>query len=234
MSEDEPRVIRQWRFQPAPGATEILLVRHGESEPAVVGQSFELHNGQSNPALAPEGVAEAERVGERLAGEHIDAIYVSTLRRTAQTAAPLARRLGITPVADEDLREIFLGEWEGGGAFRQRVADQDEMAVRMFEEQRWDVIPGAEPMDAFGQRLRNAVERIAAAHPDQRVAVFGHGAMIGEILRQATDSRPFAFIGADNGSISHLVVTPERWILRRFNDTSHLQPTMTTAPEPLT
>ena len=234
MSEDEPRVIRQWRFQPAPGATEILLVRHGESEPAVVGQSFELYNGQSNPALAPEGVAEAERVGGRLAGEHIDAIYVSTLRRTAQTAAPLASRLGITPVADEDLREIFLGEWEGGGAFRQRVADQDALAVRMFEEQRWDVIPGAEPMDKFGRRLRGAVERIAAAHPDQRVAVFGHGAMIGEILHQATDSRPFAFIGADNGSISHLVVTAERWILRRFNDTSHLQPTMTTAPEPLT
>jgi hypothetical protein len=37
---DEPRVIRQWRFQPPPGATEILLVRHGESEPAVIGTSF--------------------------------------------------------------------------------------------------------------------------------------------------------------------------------------------------
>jgi len=234
MSEEEPRVIRQWRFQPAQGATEILLVRHGESEPAVVGQSFELLDGQSNPALAPEGVAEAERVGERLASEHIDAIYVSTLRRTAQTAAPLASRLGITPVADEDLREIFLGEWEGGGAFRQRVTDQDELAVRMFEAQRWDVIPGAESMDVFGGRLRRAMERIAAAHPDQRVAVFGHGAMIGEILRQTADSRPFAFIGADNGSISHIVITEERWILRRFNDTSHLQPTMTTAPEPLT
>jgi probable phosphoglycerate mutase len=233
MSE-EPRVIRQWRFQPPAGATEILLVRHGESEPAVVGQSFELLNGQSDPALAPEGVEEAERVGERLAGERIDAIYVSTLRRTAQTAAPLARRLGITPVADDDLREVYLGEWEGGGVYRQRVADQDAVAVRMFAEQRWDVIPGAEPADAFAGRLRSAIERIAAAHPDERVAVFAHGAVIGEILHQVTDSRPFAFIGADNGSISHIVITDERWILRRFNDTSHLQPTMTTAPEPLT
>jgi broad specificity phosphatase PhoE len=51
---------------------------------------------------------------------------------------------------------------------------------------------------------------------------------------QVTQSRPFAFIGADNGSISHVVITDERWILRRFNETSHLQPTMTTAPEPLT
>jgi len=231
---DEPRVIRQWRFRPPTGATEILLVRHGESEPAVVGQSFALLNGQSDPALAPEGEAEAERVCERLAAEHIDAIYVSTLRRTAQTAAPLARRLGITPVADEDLREVFLGEWEGGSIYRERMTEQHPLALRIFEEQRWDVIPGAEPAEAFSRRLRGAVERIAAAHRDQRVVVVGHGAMIGEILAQTTGSRPFAFIGADNASISHIVVTEERWILRRFNDTSHLQPTMTTAPEPLT
>lgn len=231
---DEPRVIRQWRFQPPPGATEILIVRHGESEPAVVGQSFALLNGQSNPALAPEGAAEAELVCERLASEHIEAIYVSTLRRTAETAAPLARRLGITPVVDEDLREVFLGEWEGGGIFRERVTDQHPLAMQMFAEQRWDVVPGAEPADDFARRVRGAIERIAAAHVDQRVVVVAHGGTIGEILHQATGSVPFAFIGADNASISHIVVTEERWILRRFNDTSHLQPTMTTAPEPLT
>ncbi|TMK86497.1 MAG: histidine phosphatase family protein [Actinobacteria bacterium] len=231
---DERRVIRQWRFRPPPGATEILLVRHGESEPAVAGQSFALLDGQSDPALSPEGEEEAERVSERLASEHIDAIYVSTLRRTAQTAAPLARRVGFTPVVDPDLREVFLGEWEGGGIFRERVTDQDPLAMRMFEEQRWDVVPGAESMESFGGRLRGVVDRIAAAHPDQRVAVFAHGGVIGEILRQTTDSRPFAFVGADNGSISHIVITDERWILRRFNDTSHLQPAMTTRPEPLT
>ena len=231
---DEPRVIRQWRFQPPPGSTEILIVRHGESEPAVVGQSFKLLDGQSDPALSPEGAAEAERVCERLASEHIDAIYVSTLRRTAETAAPLARRLGMTPVVDEDLREVYLGEWEGGGVYRKNVTDRHPLAVQMFAEERWDLIPGAEPAEEFARRLRHAIERIAAAHVDQRVVVVAHGGVIGEILHQVTGSRPFAFIGADNASISHIAVTDERWILRRFNDTSHLQPTMTTAPEPLT
>jgi 2,3-bisphosphoglycerate-dependent phosphoglycerate mutase len=231
---DEPRVIRQWRFQPPPGATEILLVRHGESEPAVVGESFALLNGQSDPALSPEGAAEADQVCERLASEHVDAIYTSTLRRTAETAAPLARRLGITPVADDDLREVFLGEWEGGGIFRERVTDRHPLALRMFEEQRWDIVPGAEPAADFAHRLRGAVERIAAAHADQRVVVVAHGGTIGEILHQATGSQPFAFIGPDNASISHIVVTDERWILRRFNDTSHLQRAMTAGPEPLT
>jgi probable phosphoglycerate mutase len=230
---DEGRVLRQFRFQPPPGATEILLVRHGESEHAIAGESFALRDGQGDPALSPEGAAEAELVCARLASEQIDAIYVSTLRRTAQTAAPLARRLGITPVEDAGLREVFLGEWEGG-EFRERVADQHPVAVRMFAEQRWDLIPGAEPAGEFAERVRVAVQRIAAAHKDQRVATFAHGGTIGEILAQATGSQPFAFVGADNASISHIVVTDDRWIVRRFNDTSHLQQDMTSAPEPLT
>jgi probable phosphoglycerate mutase len=41
------------------------------------------------------------------------------------------------------------------------------------------------------------------------------------MLSQATGSTAFAFT-SDNTGISQLVVTPERWILRRFNDTAHL------------
>lgn len=229
----DPRVYRQMRFQPPPGATEVLLVRHGESEPAIEGQDFELVDGQGNPALSPEGREQAELVGQRLAGERIDAIYVSSLRRTAQTAEPLARRLPMMPAVDPDLREVFLGDWEGG-LFRQKLVEQDPIAVRMHEEQRWDVIPGAEPAAAFAQRVRAAIERIAAAHPDQRVVVFSHGGTIGEVLAQASHSQPFAFAGADNASISLVAVSNERWSIRRFNDTAHLGPGLSTSAAPLT
>ena len=229
----EPRVYRQYRFSAPPGATELLLVRHGESAPAVEGQSFDLVDGQGDPPLSGEGREQAERVAERLAAERVDAIYVTTLRRTAETAAPLAVRLGIEPVVDRDLREVFLGDWEGG-LFRQKVMEQDPIAVQAFVEQRWEVIPGAESAAALSARIRGAIERIAAAHPDGRVAVFAHGGTIGEILAQASGSTPFAFSGADNGSISHVVVQPERWIVRRFNDTAHLDPAMTVRPTPLT
>jgi probable phosphoglycerate mutase len=54
-------------------------------------------------------------------------------------------------------------------------------------------------------------------------AAFVHGAVIGEICRQATRSRPFAFVHADNGSISRLVVFGDGdWLLRAFNETTHL------------
>src|SRR5688572_7267506 len=140
MSPDEPVAYRQIQFQVPPGATQLILVRHGESQAAVEGEPFELVEGHGNPALSPDGQEQAELVGERLAREPIDAIYVSTLRRTSQTAAPLAKRLGLTPIVDRDLREVYLGEWESG-LFRKKVMERDPIAVRMLEEQRWDVIP---------------------------------------------------------------------------------------------
>ena len=228
-----PRSFRQHRFEPPPGATEILLVRHGESEPAVEGRSFPLVDGHGDPALSPEGRVQAALVCARLARESIDAIYVSKLRRTSETAAELVNALGLAPRVDPDLHEVFLGDWEGG-PFRQRVADGDPIAMRMITEERWDVIPNAEPADVFAARCRRAVQRIGAAHAGQRVAAFAHGGIIGQILSQATGARPFALGAADNASISHLVVIGDRWIVRRFNDTNHLDAGFTPEATPLT
>ncbi|MCK2220359.1 histidine phosphatase family protein [Actinomadura sp. ATCC 31491] len=230
---DKPGEYRQGRFRPPPGAAEILLVRHGESEPARADRPFPLVDGQGDPGLAPEGREQAERVALRLAAERVDAIYVSTLRRTSQTAAPLAARLGLTPVVEPALREVHLGEWEGG-LFRRMVAEGHPVARRMAAEERWDVIPGAEPAAAFSVRVREVLDKLAAAHPGGRIVVVTHGGVIAEALAAATGSRPFAFLGADNASVSHLVVAGPRWVLRRFNDTAHLTPVFSTTSAPLT
>jgi probable phosphoglycerate mutase len=212
---------RQLRFEPPPGATAVLLIRHGESEPLVDDRPFPLLDGQGDPALAPEGREQAQRVCDRLALEGVDAICVTSLRRTAQTAAPLVRNLGIEPVVEPDLREVFLGEWEGG-LLRKMMVELGPLARRVRDEQRWEIVPGAESAATFSRRVRRGLERIAAFHPDQRVALFTHGGVVGELLAQATGSEPFAFSGADNGSISEVVVTQQSWIVRRFNDTTHL------------
>jgi probable phosphoglycerate mutase len=218
-----PRKFSQVPYQGPPDSTELYLVRHGASADAVEGEDFELLDGHGNPPLSPIGQEQAERVGIRLAREQFDALYVTTLRRTVETAAPLAKLSGLTPVVEPDLREVNLGEWEGG-LFRQKVADRDPVAVKMLEEERWDVVPGAESAAGFSGRIRGAIARIAAAHVGGRVVAFSHGAAIGEVLAQATGSTPFAFLMNDNASISRLVVTPDKWILRGFNDTAHLLP----------
>jgi probable phosphoglycerate mutase len=222
---------RQYRFTVPPGATDLIIVRHGESAPWRSDVTVPRWNGHGDPALAPEGREQALRLADRLQHEQIDAIYVTSLRRTSETIAPLAERLGITPIVEPDLREVHLGEWEDDGAFRRNISEGHEIALRMFAEQRWDVIPGAESTADFTTRLRRGITRIAAAHPDQRVVVVVHGGVIGTLLSFATGSEGFAFIGADNASISELVVHGDRWIVRRFNDIWHLTAML---PDPTT
>jgi probable phosphoglycerate mutase len=219
--EAEPTAFVQRRYEVPPGATDLLLVRHGASAPYVDGNPFDLVDGHGDPPLSADGLVQADLVCARLAAHGVDAIYVSTLLRTAETAAPLGALLGLTVRVEADLREVHLGEWEGG-VFRKNVADGHPIAAAMQAEERWDVIPGAESSDALANRVRAAIGRIAAAHAGQRVAAFSHGGVIGQALALASGSRPFAFLGAENASISRLVIVGDRWIVRGFNDTAHL------------
>jgi len=212
---------RQVRFSAPPLATEILLVRHGETIAADPAKPFPLVDGHGDPELAPQGIEQAERIATRLAGEKIDAIYVTTLRRTHETAAPLAARTGLTPVVEAGLREVRLGDWEGG-LYRHKVITSDPVAMEMIARERWDVVPGAETNEELAERVRAGIARITAAHPGGRVVVFSHGGAIGMALSIATGSRPFAFVAADNGAISTIVVSGDRWFVRGFNDVCHL------------
>ena len=218
-----PQAYHQRQFALPPGATEVILVRHGASAPAVKGAAFPLLDGHSDPPLAPEGDAQAGLVAARLAGEDLAGLFVTTLQRTHQTAAPLAQRTGLAPVVVPDLREVLLGEWEGG-EFRIRMAEGDPVALQAVAEERWDALPGGETMESLARRVRAGIEAVvAAAGPDVHVAAIVHGGVIGEACRQATGSRPFAFVHSDNGSLTRLVVIPGGpWLLRSFNDTAHL------------
>jgi probable phosphoglycerate mutase len=213
----------QRAFSRPPGATEIVMVRHGASADAVPGQPFPLVDGHGDPPLSPVGERQAQAVGERLAAEPVDALFVTGLTRTVQTAAPLAERIGAEPEVVPGLREVKLGEWEGG-EFRIRVQQGDPLAIRAVTEERWDVIPGAESMDDLAARVRAGLDLIVdRTGPDATAVAVLHGGIIGEACRQATASRPFAFVHSDNCSLSRIVVLPDgRRLLRTFNDVAHL------------
>ncbi|WP_037910928.1 histidine phosphatase family protein [Sulfitobacter mediterraneus] len=213
--------MRQHRFTAPKGAADLILIRHGETQAAVRGQNFPMVGGQGDPALRPEGHAQAEAVGARLRDHPIDAIYVTTMQRTHQTAAPLAAHLGLTPRVEADLREVFLGDWDGG-EFRFRAAEGDPAILRARERHEWGELPGAETTAAFQLRVRRGLLRIAAAHADELVAVVVHGGVVGAALALATGAKAFSFSGAANGSISRLVVHGEEMIVRGFNDCAHL------------
>lgn len=79
-----------WYFE-SQGTTTIIFVRHADTDGPMAGDQ--------DPPLNATGFARAELLADFL--ENIDvvqganAIYVSPLRRTQQTAAPLAKRLGL-------------------------------------------------------------------------------------------------------------------------------------------
>lgn len=216
--------FEQHRYVPPPDSVEVILVRHGASEAAVLGRPFPLIDGQGDPALSEVGKAQALSVADELADERFSGLFVSNLRRTGETARPLAERSGLEPTVLPDLREVFLGELEGG-EYRIKLAEGDPIVAEIIERERWDVIAGAESLEAFAQRLRDAIEQIARSVPAGSVALaVAHGAVIGQLCAMATGSRPFAFIHADNGSISRLVIHEDgRWLLRSFNETRHLE-----------
>jgi probable phosphoglycerate mutase len=175
--------------------------------------------------LHANGEQQAVAVGEALKSENIAAIYVTSLQRTVQTAAPLAAHLGLETRLEADLREVLLGEWEGG-VLRMKAAAGDPIFIRMQAEQRWDVIPGAESWETLNARVTAGLARIHRAHPNQKVVAVVHGGVIGHILAHATGASPFAFNGADNGSISRIVMHEDGIKVRSFNDNVHVQSTL--------
>ena len=225
--------FRQHSYQPPEGATEIVLVRHGESRAATKENPFPLVDGHGDPELHPNGEAQAVAVGARLKHEAIDAIYVTSLQRTVQTAAPLAGHLGMQTRLEADLREVCLGEWEGG-ILRMKAAAGDPIFVQMQTEERWDVIPGAESWETLNQRITAGLNRIHQQHPNQKVVAVVHGGVIGHILAHATGASPFAFNGADNGSISRIVMHAGGIKVRSFNDNLHVQSTLHTGSGQMT
>jgi probable phosphoglycerate mutase len=206
------------------GSIEVVLVRHGASEAARDDEPFELLEGQADPSLSEAGERQAQLVAAALAREPIEALYITPLRRTAQTAAPFVALSGLEPIVVPELREVHLGELDGG-AFRIAVARRDPVIREVFAAERWDVIPGAEPAEELAARTRAGLDRIVGGlDHGATVAAVVHGGVIGELCRQISGSRPFAFVHADNGSFTRIAVLPDgrRWV-RSFNEGGHLR-----------
>jgi probable phosphoglycerate mutase len=184
-----------------PGATEVVLVRHGSARHSTPDQPLDLIAGQSDPELTELGRDQALAVAERLSSAKPDAIFVTPLRRTQETARPLADRLGIEPVVLPELREVYLGDWEG--QLNHRVSTDDSLAREVFAAERWDVIPNAEPMEDFSARVHRGMELLAEA--------------------AGPDATALAIVYAENGSLTRLMRLPSgKWALLAFNDTAHL------------
>jgi probable phosphoglycerate mutase len=141
---------------------ELLLIRH--ALPIRVDEGTV--DGPANPHLAPRGIEQAEALAAWLESDAIDAIWASPMRRAEETAAPVARALGLPVMVDEGLAEF------------DRHADSyiPIEELKAANDPRWYQVP--ERPEDFAADVVATIERIVDAHPSQRVAVICHGGVV--------------------------------------------------------
>ncbi len=155
------------------------LVRHAQT----VWNGENRIQGHSDVPLSPLGIQQAERLGMCFASRHVQGIFTSALQRSRQTAEAIAAGNGhsVTPVVERDLAEIYLGAWEG--------LTPDEVDARFQKAyQQWRtlpssvVIPDAEPLGAFKERVRTVMGRLLAGLGDGEHVIVSHGGVIAVLL----------------------------------------------------
>lgn len=143
--------------------TTFFLVRHAQSD-------FSWSDERTRP-LSGEGLVDRLRLLEVFAAQSIDAVYSSPFRRAIDTVAPLADQRGLPVFVDERLAERTVGP--GGrdaGWLRRRWLD-------------WEAAEeGGECLASVQKRNVQALEDLAARHPDQTLVIGTHGTALSTIL----------------------------------------------------
>lgn len=157
-------------------AREILLIRHAESLWNAEGR----WQGQEDPPLSSRGQEQAEQLAGALAGAGVERIFHSDLRRARDTAAPLARALGLPAQADARLRELDVGRW--GGRTRAQIERSDAELLARFDRGDPDArAGGGESRALLHARAHTALREIAGSSEAARVALVTHLGWLREV-----------------------------------------------------
>ena len=151
--------------------TKILLIRHGDTE-----YVDEALAGRIDSPLNAEGIEQSHRVAEALKHLSIEAIYASPLKRTQQTAQPLAKFLNLNVKINHELNQVNFGEWQGL-SFDELIQDPN---WKIFQENpALAKIPGGEDGFMVRERVSTAILKLIANHPQNAIiAIFSHGSII--------------------------------------------------------
>lgn len=172
--------------RPVPRMTELILIRHGETD-----WNRELRfQGHVDVPLNATGHEQARRLAERLAAERpvVDHLVCSDLIRTRETATPSLQvyfpEQAIDTLTDPALREQSFGIVDG-----LRVddikADHADAWERWLRFEADYGMPGGETTRQFHARVMDALRRIAQQHAGRTVMVVTHGGVLDMVWRTA-------------------------------------------------
>lgn len=195
----------------------VILVRHGEAE----GNRHHRLIGWSEVGLTDVGHQQARQVADRLSRAPVQRIVSSDLRRTVETAAPLAAALGMQPELDPRFREIHNGDWTG--LTPDEVNDGWPDIWQRYVDGHDVDRPGGERWSDVRARVVDGLEELLAS--DGVTVVFSHGGPLviaaawasGTVVNGNVFKGPLA--SAENGSLCTIVDGPR---LLGYNDVGHL------------
>ncbi len=185
-------------------ATTLLLVRHGRT--ATTGRELP----PPTQELDTRGHSQAAAVAEALAAlsPAPTALYTSPLVRCRQTAAPIARALGVRAQPAAGLRECDYGEWIG-----QKLSRLRRLAAwrAVMTAPSTVTFPGGESLAAMSQRMWATLLDMAERHRGERVVVVSHADPIRTALAMAQ--------GVPLDLLSRIVVAPASISVVRLGET---------------
>lgn len=143
-----------------PSISDVLLVRHGESEANVAGR-FAYRTW--DPPLSAHGRSQAQSLVELLEDVPVRHVVTSPLLRARETIGPLADARGLNPVILPDLAEVNLGEWDGLRLKELEQSDNPEFTA-WRKDPELNPPPGGERISAVGQRVMAALTEFLDTH----------------------------------------------------------------------
>ncbi|MBV4368973.1 2,3-diphosphoglycerate-dependent phosphoglycerate mutase GpmB [Erwinia sp. BNK-24-b] len=156
---------------------QVYLVRHGET----LWNAARRIQGQSDSALTPKGIEQAQQVGDRVKQLGITHVIASDLGRTRHTAEIIADACGCRVRLDPRLRELNMG-----------VLEQRPLASLTAEEESWRAtlvngtengrIPGGESMSEMAARMHEALNACLALPAGSRPLLVSHGMALGVLV----------------------------------------------------
>jgi len=199
--------------------TDFIFIRHGETD----WNRQQRFQGQIDIALNELGHTQAQRLGERLAGEPTDHLISSDLQRAQQTAAPLAAAWQTAPTLMPGLREQCFGVLEGLDVPTIKARHPD-LWTQWLEHRADFALPGGESLRQFHTRVVEAVKLLAEAQPGRRVTVVTHGGVLDMLWRTAHGLPLDGLRRCDipNTGLNHLRWRQSTLDIVRWADASHL------------
>ncbi len=154
--------------------TTIYLIRHGESE----ANETAVFAGSAEYFLTKKGIKQAEVTAKVLSKAPVTAIYSSPLLRARRTAEPFSSAFHCPVIVDNELREVFCGDWE-----RMPYAEIEKKYPDLFPTPWYQnfgeaAAPNGESVTEAGKRFWNAAKRIAEKHPGESVLITSHAGVI--------------------------------------------------------